>query len=678
MKVLGQPGLEHLDIDIKYVEFGVMDEFHIGQRLSYDGALCTVRYHGQVEGTKGEWLGVEWDDSSRGKHSGQYQGKIYFQCLSRSPTSASFIRPTRPHDEPRTFLEALRFKYAPDSLSREGSNTTKDETKPVTISGKVAEEVGFGRIWKQLSMLEELKIVLLDGLRIRGVSNDLSAAATKQAQSEITTVCPKIQELDLGRNMLEDWDDVANICRPLKNLKVLRIGGNQLKPLLYPRHFPGISPFKNVKELYLDDTLMTWEEITKIANTEAFPNLRLLSASCNQLIVLTIEHRTSHPGIESITIDANHFHDLEDLLFLSEAYPNLKELSVQDNQVIQVWRNGQRRNKPLLQSLQTLNLARNAIDDWSFVTDLTFAFPKLVSLRISNNPLYAAPEAHADADMPLSAKKSAEETFYMLTLARFPNLKILNYSAITSQDRLNGELYYLSSIEREIQSSFQGGQPLSQEALAERHPRYHELCKIYDRDPLDIQIMGREGIPQVIAPDVPHALPASLAARLVTIELVKHGQDPSQPKPIPEVVLTVEVPKTMSTYSLKGFVTRKLGLLPLSFRLIYESAELDPVAETVVAGHTGEAGDDDDVEWDVDPTSEVDKNGSLKSKAVANEHMTITDHEQSHIEFEGKKWKKREVEMLDSTREIGSWFDDKATKAIVRIEPRHQTDKSLR
>jgi dynactin complex subunit len=55
-------------------------EFYIGKRLSYDGRLCTVRYYGEVQGTKGEWLGVEWDDPTRGKHAGEHQGVKYFEC----------------------------------------------------------------------------------------------------------------------------------------------------------------------------------------------------------------------------------------------------------------------------------------------------------------------------------------------------------------------------------------------------------------------------------------------------------------------------------------------------------------------------------------------------------------------------------------------------------------------
>lgn len=58
--------------------------FHPGKRLSFNGDLCTVRYVGQVQGTKGEWLGVEWDDPTRGKHDGSHAGVRYFECMASS------------------------------------------------------------------------------------------------------------------------------------------------------------------------------------------------------------------------------------------------------------------------------------------------------------------------------------------------------------------------------------------------------------------------------------------------------------------------------------------------------------------------------------------------------------------------------------------------------------------
>lgn len=56
------------------------DDFYPGKRLCYDDQLCTVRYVGKIQGMKGEWLGVEWDDPERGKHDGKHNGVRYFEC----------------------------------------------------------------------------------------------------------------------------------------------------------------------------------------------------------------------------------------------------------------------------------------------------------------------------------------------------------------------------------------------------------------------------------------------------------------------------------------------------------------------------------------------------------------------------------------------------------------------
>jgi hypothetical protein len=58
-------------------------EYHVGQRVSFKGNRCTVRYFGEVEGTDEDkvWLGVEWDDPTRGKHNGEYLGRRYFRCM---------------------------------------------------------------------------------------------------------------------------------------------------------------------------------------------------------------------------------------------------------------------------------------------------------------------------------------------------------------------------------------------------------------------------------------------------------------------------------------------------------------------------------------------------------------------------------------------------------------------
>lgn len=194
--------------------------FYPGRRLSYDGLLCTVRFHGSLNGTKGEWLGVEWDDPARGKHNGKHQDQQIFICQSDAETAASFIRPTRKPDRERTVLDAIRHKY---------SSSLSDETgKPldaVVISGKVAEEVGFDKIAQEQAQLADLRIVLLDQLVVNGIApRDASPLAVVQAQKELSQTCPNIHEIDLGWNTIERWQDIADICGALPNLKILKAG----------------------------------------------------------------------------------------------------------------------------------------------------------------------------------------------------------------------------------------------------------------------------------------------------------------------------------------------------------------------------------------------------------------------------------------------------------------------
>lgn len=97
--------------------------------------------------------------------------------------------------------------------------------KAIEISGKVVEEIGFDKIRKQLAELQELRIVLLDGLRISGVlsSYDQPDVQVREAAKDIAVTCPKVIELDLSRNLLCRWREVWEICNQLKHLKRLKL-----------------------------------------------------------------------------------------------------------------------------------------------------------------------------------------------------------------------------------------------------------------------------------------------------------------------------------------------------------------------------------------------------------------------------------------------------------------------
>lgn len=109
-------------------------------------------------------------------------------------------------------MEAIRQKYASevtgpwDALSR--------ESRIQISASKIVEEVGFEKIRQQLAQLQELKIVIVDGLQI--------AYARKDGRT-IKETCPKIQELDLSRNLFETLQEIMRICIELENLRSLRL-----------------------------------------------------------------------------------------------------------------------------------------------------------------------------------------------------------------------------------------------------------------------------------------------------------------------------------------------------------------------------------------------------------------------------------------------------------------------
>ena len=153
--------------------------------------------------------------------------------LSPSPTAASFVRPNRKSDTSRSFVEALKSKYASETLDDDQDPQSKkgawwdDTHRPIRISGKEVEEVGFDKIRKQLADLQELRIVILDGLCMARPEARLSARTTDdttwpEGLTDISETCPKTIELDLSRNLFEEWREIASICEQLPKLRSLR------------------------------------------------------------------------------------------------------------------------------------------------------------------------------------------------------------------------------------------------------------------------------------------------------------------------------------------------------------------------------------------------------------------------------------------------------------------------
>jgi HD-like signal output (HDOD) protein len=141
---------------------------------------------------------------------------IPVQGRSSHPTAGSFLRPSAAWDRPRTFLEALRTKYAAPEAGENASNQTA-----IRFSGKEAEEVGFEKIARQQAQLQNLRIVVLDDLLVKAYDEENTTA--EDTLDKILETCPDITDLDLGRNLFETLSEISVICDRLPKLKFLRL-----------------------------------------------------------------------------------------------------------------------------------------------------------------------------------------------------------------------------------------------------------------------------------------------------------------------------------------------------------------------------------------------------------------------------------------------------------------------
>lgn len=123
---------------------------------------------------------------------------------SSSPTCASFLPINKTPGAEQSFLEAIRKKYG---------HVETPEVETRLSRSKVVENVGFQKVQDQLGQLDKLEIVLVDG---HGIKNAESA-------ERILKTCPRIVELDLSRNLFDDYLDIIRICGALEHLRRLRL-----------------------------------------------------------------------------------------------------------------------------------------------------------------------------------------------------------------------------------------------------------------------------------------------------------------------------------------------------------------------------------------------------------------------------------------------------------------------
>ncbi|KAG9484057.1 hypothetical protein GDO78_009778 [Eleutherodactylus coqui] len=231
----------------------------IGRHIICDGEYATVRYVGEVPPTPGIWLGVEWYNPLRGKHDGSYEGSIYFTCSH--PTGGSFIRPKKANFGV-SFLTAVTKRYGPGC----------DWNEAMVIGKKTVELVGFESVQEKQSQLNALLDISIRECMVGDVGQ----------KGELKTNCPNISTLNLSKNLLSSWENVADIALQLEKLKTLDLSENKLSLPSNPSSLA--SSFTNLVVLSLNRTGIIWNEVLQSA--VMWPALEELHLASNNITCL--------------------------------------------------------------------------------------------------------------------------------------------------------------------------------------------------------------------------------------------------------------------------------------------------------------------------------------------------------------------------------------------------------
>jgi hypothetical protein len=190
-------------------------------------------------------------------------------------------------------------------------------------------------------------------------------------------------------------------------------------------------------------------------------------------------------------------------------------------------------------------------------------------------------------------------------------------------------MYYLSLIGKELSATTVEEEP----AILDTHPRYSELCELYVEPTITRAVVSGSSDARVIHP-------RSVAARLVKMAFrLPLGNDKSN-------IQVKEIPGSFDTYQVKALVSRLFGLPAFGFRLVWETDEWDPVEKEV-----GE----EVVEWDEDSEDETrpDIHSGLEAMADG---------------LDKSRFLRREVELVDSTRDVGFLFQGEVGEVRIRVE----------
>ncbi|OWF42186.1 tubulin-specific chaperone E-like [Mizuhopecten yessoensis] len=496
----------------------------IGHRIICDGHFGTVRYIGEITNTKDCWIGVEWDDSSRGKHNGIHEGKQYFS--TDDPTGGSFVRP-RKVKMGVSFYNAFQDRYGEEEDEEAGVITAELFVLDNNNKKTIVEMVGAKSVNKKQSQLDSLVEVAVRDMSVYGVGPH---------SSELRTHGHSIAELDIAHSLLPSWSAVAAITECLPALMRLNVSENKLVLPTNPVELQ--SSFPCVKVLYLNRIAYNWQQILECSCM--FP-LEQLHVCFNS--ITTLSDPQSHlQNLTLINLESNNVQSWLQVLHLSHL-PKLESLIVSDNSIDTITFSdvGHGETTQHFRVLKYLCINHNKIAEWSSINELN-KLKCLKELKIIQNPLL---------------NTATPETVRQLIVAKIAGLEHCNRTKVTKEERRGAEIDYLKRFGQLWIKSGGSQDDKNKKPSTEftsQHPRYQDLVRVYG-PPENSEMKQKE---------------KSLKDSLITINITS-PYDPDKG------TKQKKIPETMTVQKLKALIQKLFKWDNGELQLSYETKKMKKV-----------------------------------------------------------------------------------------------------
>ena len=372
-----------------------------GSRICFKDSYGTIRWTGSIEGKEGNWLGIEWDDPEKGKHSGSFEGVQYF--FTKFPGCGSFLKEnifTEGNVEGCSLHFAIFDKYADKNVQDFSdcyANTVQNNKKQI-------EMIGTEKIQKKQEQITNLKEIALQSTLISKVEEGFGAS---MLSCEI---------LLLDKNLLNSWDQVSIILKELPQLHTLSLASNRIEGSLGDPVSHGLSI------LVLNNMALQWVNILPILQQFPFlKELNLYKNLCNDFIIPP----DLLSSVKLLNLEDNKITSWEAISNQFKSLANLEKLIINGNPIGNIVYFGG------FEKLTALSVENCGLNDWRSIEEIGKFQAGIREVRIAKNEGLVA-------GLRLSI-------FRFNAIARIGALNILSGSAVRPQERIEAERYYLRS-----------------------------------------------------------------------------------------------------------------------------------------------------------------------------------------------------------------------------------------